>query len=148
MPERFDLTYIGEDGEKHRPVMIHRVAFGSIERFIGILTEHYAGAFPLWLAPVQVKIMPITDKQHDYGKKLYDELKKVGVRVELDDRNEKIGYKIREAQVQKIPYMLVIGDREVQDGTVGLRKRGEGDLGAVLFEDFKEQVLEEIKNKK
>ena len=148
MPERFDLTYIGEDGEKHRPVMIHRVAFGSIERFIGILTEHYAGAFPLWLAPVQVKIMPITDKQHDYGKKLYDELKKVGVRVELDDRNEKIGYKIREAQVQKTPYMLVIGDREVQDGTVGLRKRGEGDLGAVLFEDFKEQVLEEIKNKK
>ena len=141
------MTYIGEDGEKHRPVMVHRTIFGSIERFIGILTEHYAGAFPTWLAPVQVKILPITDKQLSYGRKLYEELFQAGVRVELDERNEKIGYKIREAQVQKIPYMLVIGDREVENNTVSLRKRGEGDLGAVPFHEFKEKVLEEIKKK-
>jgi len=147
MPEKFDMTYIGEDGEKHRPVMVHRTIFGSIERFIGILTEHYAGAFPTWLAPVQVKILPITDKQLSYGRKLYEELFQAGVRVELDERNEKIGYKIREAQVQKIPYMLVIGDREVENNTVSLRKRGEGDLGAVPFHEFKEKVLEEIKKK-
>lgn len=147
MPEKFDLNYIGEDGEKHRPVMVHRVAFGSIERFIGILTEHYAGAFPTWLAPVQVKVLPITSKHVAYGQKIYDVLSKAGVRVELDDRNEKIGYKIREAQLYKIPYMLVIGDREVEQGAVGLRKRGEGDLGAFALQEFVTKIVEEIKQK-
>lgn len=148
MPEKFDLNYIGEDGEKHRPVMVHRVAFGSIERFIGILTEHYAGAFPTWLAPVQVKILPITTKHVPYSQKVFDRLNEAGIRVELDERNEKIGYKIREAQVQKIPYMLVIGDREEEEKTVGLRKRGEGDLGAVPLEKFIEDICQEIKYKK
>lgn len=148
MPEKFDLNYIGEDGEKHRPVMVHRVAFGSIERFIGILTEHYAAAFPTWLAPVQVKILPITSKNKDYAQKVYNALEKVEVRVELDDRNEKIGYKIREAQVQKVPYMLIVGDKEQEEGAVGLRKRGEGDLGAVPLSQFIADIVKEIKEKK
>ncbi|KJS81933.1 MAG: threonyl-tRNA synthetase [Peptococcaceae bacterium BICA1-8] len=148
MPEKFDLNYIGEDGEKHRPVMVHRVAFGSIERFIGILTEHYAGAFPTWLAPVQVKILPISSKHAAYGTKVYDALVQAGIRAELDDRNEKIGYKIREAQLQKIPYMLVVGDKEQEEGTVGLRKRGEGDLGAVSLEQLVDNIVLEIKQKK
>jgi len=147
MPEKFDLNYIGEDSDKHRPVMVHRVAFGSIERFIGILTEHYAGAFPTWLAPVQVRILPISSKHAAYGAKVYDALVQAGIRTELDDRNEKIGYKIREAQLQKIPYMLVVGDKEQEEGTVGLRKRGEGDLGAVSLEWLIDNIVLEIKEK-
>lgn len=147
MPERFDLTYIGEDGQKHRPVMIHRVVFGSIERFIGILTEHFAGAFPVWFAPVQVKVLPITDKHHAYAKELANKLDDLGVRVEVDARNEKINYKIREAQTQKIPYMLVIGDREMEQGTAAVRKRGQGDIGAIKVDEFIGTVLEDIKNK-
>jgi threonyl-tRNA synthetase len=147
MPERFDLTYIGADGEKHRPVMVHRVVFGSIERFIGILTEHYAGAFPTWLAPVQVKVMNITDAQIDYVKKIVAELKKNDIRVELDIRNEKIGYKIREAQLQKIPYMLVIGDKEASEEKVAVRARRQGDLGVMSLNDFVSKVKEEIDKK-
>jgi threonyl-tRNA synthetase len=148
LPERFDLTYTGEDGLKHRPVMIHRVVYGSIERFIGILIENYAGAFPLWLAPKQIMVMPITDKQKDYAKKVYDELFAAGYRVHMDDRSEKIGYKIREAQVQKIPYMLVLGEKEVQDGTVAVRHRGEGDIGAMKLADLMNRMHKEIASKK
>ena len=148
MPERFDLTYTGADGEKHRPIMIHRVAFGSIERFIGILTEHYAGAFPVWLAPVQVKVMPITDRTADVAKKLFDILEEEGIRAELDDRSEKIGYKIRQAQMEKVPYMLVIGDKEAEDGTVAVRSRKDGDLGAMNFEDFLAKVQDDIETKR
>ncbi len=147
MPEKFDLTYVGEDGQKHRPIMIHRVAFGSIERFIGILTEHYAGAFPTWLAPVQVKVLPITERQAAYARQLADELFKDGIRVEVDERSEKIGYKIREAQMEKIPYMLVVGDKETDNGTVALRKRGEGDKGTVSFADVKNAILAAISRK-
>ncbi|AEF93909.1 threonyl-tRNA synthetase [Desulfotomaculum nigrificans CO-1-SRB] len=147
MPEKFDLTYVGEDGQKHRPVMIHRVVFGSIERFIGILTEHFAGAFPVWLAPVQVKVLPITDKHHDYARELVQKLDAMDIRVELDARNEKINYKIREAQTQKIPYMLVIGDREMENGTVAVRQRGKGDIGAVKMDEFIAKIEDEIKNK-
>jgi threonyl-tRNA synthetase len=144
MPEKFDLTYIGEDGQKHRPVMIHRTCYGSIERFIGILIEHYAGAFPVWLAPVQVKILPITDRHVEYAQKLAAMMRVKDIRVEIDDRNEKIGYKIREGQMEKIPYMLVIGDKEVQTGTVAVRKRGKGDIGAVPAVDFISDILAEI----
>lgn len=147
MPERFDLTYIGSDGEKHRPVMVHRVVFGSIERFIGILIENYAGAFPTWLAPVQVRVLNITDSQKDYAKNIVETLKEKGLRVELDDRNEKIGYKIREAQLQKIPYMIVIGDKEMQAGKIALRTRKGGDLGAMELNDFITKIQEEIKTK-
>ena len=146
MPERFDLNYIGEDGEKHRPVMLHRVVFGSIERFIGIITEHFAGAFPIWLAPVQVKVLPIADAHHEYANALVEKLKAAGLRVELDDRNEKIGYKIREAQVQKIPYMLVIGDKEIAAESVGVRSRKEGDMGAMQVNEFIEKAMKEIAN--
>ncbi|MDW8801285.1 threonine--tRNA ligase [Clostridium sp. A1-XYC3] len=147
MPERFDLNYVGADGERHRPVMIHRVVFGSIERFIGILTEHYAGAFPAWLAPVQVKVMNITDGQVEYVKKIADELKKNDIRVELDLRNEKIGYKIREAQLQKVPYMLVIGDKEMNEGNVAIRSRKQGDIGTMSLEGFISKIKEEIDKK-
>jgi threonyl-tRNA synthetase len=147
MPEKFNLTYVGEDGQKHRPVMIHRVVFGSIERFIAILTEHYAGAFPTWLAPVQVKVLPITERQLVYAQKLADELFKEGIRVEVDKRSEKIGYKIREAQLEKIPYMLVVGDKEMENGTVSLRARKEGDKGTVDFTEFKKALKVEIENK-
>ncbi|NMM64047.1 threonine--tRNA ligase [Clostridium sp. P21] len=147
MPERFDLTYIGADGEKHRPVMVHRVVFGSIERFIGILIEHYAGAFPAWLAPVQVKIMNITDGQIDYVNKIAKELKKNKIRVEVDLRNEKIGYKIREAQLQKVPYMLVLGDKEMKENTIAVRSRKLGDLGAMNLDKFIEKIKEEIDKK-
>ncbi len=146
MPERFDLTYIGEDGEKHRPVMLHRVVFGSIERFIGILIEHYVGAFPTWLAPVQVKLLPIADNHKQYAEKLKSELEKNGIRVELDDRQEKIGYKIREAQLQKIPYMLVLGDKEVEANAVGVRSRKDGDIGQMKLQDFIEKVQKEVEN--
>ena len=146
MPERFDLNYIGEDGEKHRPVMLHRVIFGSIERFIGIITEHFAGAFPTWLAPVQVKILTITDNNIEYANKVKEELEKEEIRVELDSRNEKIGYKIREAQLQKIPYMLVIGEKEMQNNTVGVRSRSDGDIGAIEISEFIEKIKTEIEN--
>ncbi|RHK03381.1 threonine--tRNA ligase [Acidaminococcus sp. AM05-11] len=148
LPEKFDLTYTGEDGQKHRPVMIHRVVYGSIERFIGILIENYAGAFPAWLAPEQVRVMPITDKYNDYAKKVTDKLLALNVRVHLDDRNEKIGYKIREAQVKKVPYMLVIGEKEVESNTVSVRSRSEGDQGAMDVDAFTAKLLDEIKNKK
>lgn len=136
MPERFELEFTGADGLKHRPIMIHTVAFGSIERFIGILTEHFAGAFPLWLAPVQVMIMPITDRSRDYAEQTASVLAGAGFRVETDFRSEKIGYKIREAQMQKIPYMLVLGDKEAESGTVTVRKRSGGDQGSMTLEDF------------
>lgn len=147
MPERFELEYTGSDGEKHRPIMVHRVVFGSVERFIGILTEHFAGAFPLWIAPVQVKVLPIGERQHEYANQLVEKLLQEGIRVELDDRNEKIGYKIREAQLEKIPYMLVIGDKEIEGGTVGVRSRSEGDLGAIAVDEFIRKAKEEIKAK-
>ncbi|SHE84534.1 threonyl-tRNA synthetase [Caldanaerobius fijiensis DSM 17918] len=147
MPERFDLTYIGQDGEKHRPVMLHRVIYGSIERFIGILTEHYAGAFPTWLAPVQVRILPIADRHFEYAEKVNDTLKGMDVRVETDKRNEKIGYKIREAQIQKIPYMLIIGDNEVENGTISVRSRKEGDIGSMALDDFIAKIKDEITKK-
>ena len=145
MPERFDLNYIGQDGEKHRPVMLHRVVFGSIERFIGVLIEHYAGAFPTWLAPVQVKVLPISDKHLEYANKVKEALQDKEVRVEVDDRAEKIGYKIREAQLQKVPYMLVVGEKEQEAGEVGVRNRKDGDVGAMKLEDFVEKIDEEIK---
>ena len=144
MPERFDLTYIGADGEKHRPVMIHRVVFGSIERFIGILIEHYAGAFPAWLAPVQVKVLSITDRSSEYIEELVKKFEDAGIRVETDLRNEKIGYKIREARLQKIPYMLVVGDKEVENQQVAVRSRDEGDLGAMEVKDFMSRIQKEI----
>lgn len=144
MPEKFDLTYIGEDGEKHRPVMIHRVIYGSIERFIGILTEHFAGAFPAWLAPVQVKVLPITERQHEYAGRIVAELNEKGIRAEVDKRSEKIGYKIREGQLQKIPYLLVVGDKEVEACSVAVRHRKEGDLGAMAMDDFVEMIQMEI----
>lgn len=147
MPEKFDLAYVGEDGQKHRPVMIHRVVFGSLERFIGILTEHFAGAFPAWLAPVQARVIPITDRHADYARKIEKSLDEKGIRVEIDARNEKINYKIREAQAQKIPYMLVVGDKEADQGTVAVRHRSEGDLGAMPLEAFENKLLEEIKTK-
>lgn len=148
LPEKFDLTYVGEDGLKHRPVMIHRVVYGSIERFIGILIEHFAGAFPAWLAPTQVRILPITERHVEYAQKLAEKMFDLGIRVHLDDRNEKIGYKIREAQVQKIPYMLVVGDKEVEDGTVSVRRRSEGDLGAMPADDFAALLVKEVADKK
>jgi len=144
MPERFELEYTGADGDKHRPVMIHRVVLGSIERFIGVITEHYAGAFPTWLAPVQVMVMPITDRSKDYSEKIYKKLFDAGIRVEKDFRNEKIGYKIREAQLQKIPYMLVIGDKEAEAGTVSVRTRT-GDENTVALDEFITNIEEEIK---
>lgn len=147
MPERFDLTYVGPDGEKHRPVMIHRVVFGSIERFIAILTEHFAGAFPTWLAPVQTILLSITDRSNDYIEKLAKQFADADIRVETDLRNEKIGYKIREAQLQKIPYMLVVGDKEVEQGLVSVRSRSKGDIGTMTPEEFMEMILREIRDK-
>jgi len=148
MPERFELEYTGADGEKHRPVMIHRVAFGSIERFIGVITEHFAGAFPTWLSPVQVMVMPITDRAQEYAQKVADTLDAAGIRVQTDFRNEKIGYKIREAQNMKIPYMLVLGDKEAEAGNISVRTRSGGDLGAMELSKFVADTLEEIKTRK
>ncbi len=136
MPERFELEYVGEDGEKHRPIMIHRALLGSIERFIGVITEHFAGAFPTWLSPVQVKLLPVTDRAAEYAKEIAGKLDAQGFRVEVDGRNEKIGKKIREAQLEKIPYMLVVGDRDMEAGTVSVRHRAEGDLGAMSLDAF------------
>lgn len=147
LPEKFDLNYIGEDGQKHRPVMIHRVAYGSMERFIGILIEHYAGAFPAWLAPVQVKLLPITDRHVAYAQAVAQQMREQDIRVEIDDRNEKIGYKIREAQVQKVPYTLVVGDKEQETSSVAVRKRGQGDLGSQPVAEFVAQLLKEIGEK-
>ena len=148
LPERFELEYTGADGEKHRPVMIHRVVFGSIERFIGILTEHFAGAFPLWLAPEQVRVMPISEKQAEAVQAVAAKLRVAGLRVQADLRNEKIGYKIREAQLQKVPYMLVVGDREAEAGAVSVRSRSEGDIGVMKVEEFLERSLAEVAEKK
>jgi len=147
LPERFNLEYTGEDGQKHRPVMIHRVVFGSIERFIGVITEHFAGAFPLWLTPVQVKVLPVTDRAHEYAKDLTQKLVDAGIRAEDDCRSEKLGYKIREAQMQKIPYMLVVGDRDMENGTVSVRTRKGGDLGAMTMDAFLSKCLSEIASK-
>ena len=147
MPERFELEYVGEDGQKHRPVMIHRVVLGSIERFIGVITEHFAGAFPVWLSPVQAKVMPITDRAADYARSVAGKLDEAGIRVETDLRNEKIGYKIREAQMQKLPYMLVVGDKEAENGTVSVRTRGGVDLGAMPLDAFLARINEEIRAK-
>ena len=143
MPQRFDLEYTGADGEKHRPIMIHRVAFGSIERFIGILIEHYAGKFPVWLSPVQVKILPVSEKFADYAEKVSDALKAAGVRVETDDRSEKLGYKIRSAQMEKVPYMLIVGEKEVEGECVSVRRRDEGDIGSMSVDEFAKLVLED-----
>ena len=147
LPMRFELEYVGADGEKHRPIMIHRVAFGSIERFIGILIEHFAGAFPMWLAPEQVRILPISDKFLDKANEIKQKLFDAGIRVSLDDRAEKVGYKIREAQLKKIPYMLIVGEKEVESGTVSVRSRKDGDLGAVSVDEFIKKALVEIETK-
>ena len=147
MPEKFDLTYIGEDGGKHRPVVVHRTIYGSMERLMALLIEHYGGAFPIWLAPVQVAIIPITERSHDYSESVQDQLQREGFRVTLDQRNEKMGYKIREAQVKKIPYMLVIGDREVDSGLVAIRHRDQGDLGTDAIVNFIKKLKEEITEK-
>lgn len=147
MPERFELEYVGEDGARHRPVMVHRVIYGSIERFIALLTEHFAGAFPVWLAPVQVRILPITDRQHEYARSLLARLEAEGVRAELDDRNEKVNYKIREAQLDKVPYMLVVGDQEVAAESVAVRIREGGNQGARPFGEFLKQLKEEIETR-
>jgi threonyl-tRNA synthetase len=143
LPERFDLTYIGPDGGKHRPVMLHRTLLGSMERFLGVLIEHYAGAFPTWLAPVQAIILTVTDRHQSYGEELYKQLLNAGIRVEKDLRNEKLGYKIREAQLQKIPYMLVVGDREVEAAGVSPRRRDGKDLKLMEVADFVELVRDE-----
>ena len=147
LPERFNLEYIAEDGQKHRPIMIHRACFGSMERFIGILIEHFAGAFPTWMAPVQVKILPISEKHVEYAEKLRKAFKDAYVRVELDDRSEKIGYKIRQAQMEKVSYMLVVGDKEVEEGKVAVRKRGVGEQGAIPWEEFLANIQQEIKDR-
>lgn len=147
LPERFNVEYIGEDGQKHRTIMIHRACFGSMERFIGILTEHYAGAFPTWMAPVQVKILPISEKHVEYANQLAKQMRHDYVRVEVDDRNEKIGYKIRQAQMEKVPYMLVVGDKEMEDNSVNVRKHGGDELGTVPFEEFFNAIKTEIKER-
>jgi len=147
LPQRFDLNYIGADGEKHKPIVIHRVAYGSIERFIGILIEHYAGKFPTWLAPVQVKILPIADRHADYAYELKKNMQKHGIRVDVDSRSEKIGYKIREAQMQKNPYMLIVGDKEVDEKTISVRSRDKGELGAQEVDTFIEEIVREIKER-
>ncbi|WP_418961790.1 threonine--tRNA ligase [Veillonella atypica] len=144
LPERFNVEYIGEDGQKHRTIMIHRACFGSMERFIGILTEHYAGAFPTWMAPVQVKVLPISEKHVEYANQLAKQMRHDYVRVEVDDRNEKIGYKIRQAQMEKVPYMLVVGDKEMEDNSVNVRKHGGDELGTVSFDEFFNSIKIEI----
>ena len=147
LPMRFNLEYTGEDGEKHQPIMIHRVVFGSIERFIGIITEHFAGKFPTWLSPVQVSVLPVSEKSFDYSKSVYDKLKAVGIRVNIDSRDEKIGYKIREAQLKKVPYMLILGENESSNGNISVRSRDKGDLGASTLDDFIVSIKNEIETK-
>lgn len=148
LPQRFDLEYVGEDGQKHRPIMIHRVVYGSIDRFMGILIEHFAGAFPVWLAPEQVRVLPITDRNADYAAKVVETLKANGIRASLDDRNEKIGYKIREAHNMKVPYSIILGDDEQANGTISLRGRRNENASGIKLQDFVERVLTEIKTKK
>lgn len=147
LPERFELEYVGSDGEKHRPIMIHRVVFGSIERFIGILTEHFAGAYPVWLAPVQVKLLPIADRHLDYLYDVKKALEAKGIRCEIDDRSEKIGFKIRSAQLEKVPYMLLAGDKDIENGTISVRSRKNGDEGATTMDEFLARILEEVETK-
>ena len=147
MPERFELEYVGEDGEKHRPIMIHRALLGSIERFIGVITEHFAGAFPAWLSPVQVKTLTITDRANGYAAEIAAALDRAGFRAETDVRNEKIGKKIREATLEKIPYMLVVGDRDMEAGTVSVRRRSGEDLGAMSLEQFAALLSDEVEKK-
>ena len=147
LPRRFGLEYVAEDGKKHQPLMVHRALYGSIERFFGILIEHYAGAFPVWLAPVQVVVMPITDRQQDYAKTVYAKLEAAGLRVHLDDRKEKVNLKIRDAQMQKVPYMLVVGDREAEAGTVSVRHRKHADMGVKPLDQFIEEVSQLIASK-
>ena len=144
MPEKFDLTYVGEDGEKHRPIMLHRVVYGSIERFIGILIENYAGAFPVWFAPVQARIIPVTDKNDEYARAVYDKMFALGLRVKLDNRNEKVGYKIRESQVNKTPYTLVLGEQEAANGTVTVRKYGEKETTTLTIDEFIAYVQKKV----
>ena len=144
LPQRFEMEYVGADGQKHRPIMIHRTAFGSIERFFGILIEQYAGAFPVWLAPVQVKILPISDKFIDYAKSVENKLNALNIRVETDSRAEKIGYKIREAQMQKIPYMFVAGEKETENNTVSVRERQRGDIGAMSLDEISRIILDKV----
>ena len=144
LPLRFHLSYIDHEGAKKTPIMVHRALFGSFERFIGIITEHFAGAFPVWLSPVQVKILPIADVHREYARDLQAKLEKIGIRVEVDEREEKIGYKIREAQLEKTPYMLVVGDKEIETNAVGVRQRGKGDIGQMPVEDFVQKLTEEI----
>ncbi len=148
LPQRFELEYTGEDGAKHRPIMIHRVVYGSIERFMGILIEHFAGAFPVWLAPEQVRILPITDRANEYGSKILAQLQSVGLRASLDDRNEKVGYKIREAATMKIPYQIIIGDEEVANQTISIRGRGNENKSGLKLADFVERILQEVKTRK
>ena len=148
LPLRFNLSYIDSNGEKKTPILVHRALFGSFERFIGIITEHFAGAFPVWLSPVQVKVLPISDNQKEYAKLVVEKLEEEGIRVELDDRQEKIGYKIREAQLQKIPYMLILGEKEIEANAVGVRARKEGDIGQMKLDEFLNKIHDEIKSKK
>ena len=147
LPERFELEYVGEDGQKHRPVMLHRVVLGSIERFIGVITEHFAGKFPLWLSPVQAVVLPISEHHHEYAQGVQDVLEEAGFRVECDLRNEKIGYKIREAQLQRTPYMIVVGDKEAAEGTISVRHRADGDLGSMDLPAFIAKLKEEVESK-
>ena len=147
LPERFDIHYIGEDNAPHRPVMIHRTVLGSMERFVAGLIEHYNGAFPVWLAPVQVRIIPIADRHADYARKVEKAFRDVDLRVEIDARPEKVGYKIREAQVEKIPYMIIVGDKEVNDEKISVRSRSEGDIGVMALAEFITRVVGEIRNK-
>jgi threonyl-tRNA synthetase len=147
LPERFDMTFVGVDNQQHRPYVVHRALLGSIERFFGMLIEHYAGAFPLWLAPVQMKVLSITDKQLDYAKDVKEKLRAEGIRVEIDSRSEKIGFKIREASLEKVPYILVVGDKEVQQGMVAVRERGGKDRGAMPLDAFLEDVRRAIQGK-
>jgi threonyl-tRNA synthetase len=144
LPDRFELEFVGADGERHRPIMLHRVILGSIDRFLGVLIEHFAGAFPAWMSPVQVKILTITDRSANYARSVAGRLREEGFRVELDLRNEKIGYKIREARLEKVPYMLILGDKEADTGTVALRHREDGDRGIVSLEDFVEGVRDQM----
>ena len=147
MPERFDLEYTGSDGQKHRPVVIHRAPFGSLERFIGILIEHYAGDFPTWLAPIQTVVIPVSQHFFDYAKSVNEQIKTAGIRTEIDERNEKIGYKIREWETQKIPYMIIVGEKEQSANNVSVRQHKKGDLGAFNLSDFIDKIANEIKNK-
>jgi threonyl-tRNA synthetase len=147
LPDRFELEYIGEDNKPHRPVMVHRALFGSIERFFGVLIEHYAGAFPMWLAPVQVAVLPITDRINEYADAVAVKLRAAGLRVEVNLRNDKIGAKIRDAQLQKVPFMLVLGDREMEEGTVAVRERLKGDIGAMSLNEFEEMARRLVKTR-